>query len=172
MKNFQFNSMPNGYLFITDEGGTRYYPSDQYGQKLDIDIANYRLVSFVSDGDIIYSIDYLSNKGLGWITQAIVAAGQIFSSVANSRSKKKEAEAVAKLQASEAAIQQQAAAAAERQLLLQSEISTGRIIGFTLAGIGIFGSILFLVGRNKKEPATKKGLEGKVVKIRKYKNVK
>lgn len=163
--------MSNGSLFITDEGGNLYYPSDQYGQKQDIDIDNYRMVSFVSNGTIIYSIDYLNNKALGWIAQAAVAVGQIFSSVANSRAKKKESEAIAKMQAAQADMEQKANAADERQLLLQNELTNKRIIGFTLAGLGIFGSIIFLMRRSKNN-SSKKALEGQDVKIRKGKSTK
>ena len=155
MKKFQISeSTIDGSIFLIDEAGKIFLPSDANGvfQFLTRESANR--ITYFTDGKEIYSE---SSNGLGWITEAISAGLQIFGTVSSSQQQKKanaSAERQLQLQNEQLNIQakiQQLQQQQQTELERKKEVSSktplivGGIFAFSLLGL----AVVLIINRNK-----------------------
>ena len=153
MKKFQISeSTIDGSIFLIDEAGKIFLPSDANGvfQFLTRESANR--ITYFTDGKEIYSA---SSNGLGWITEAISAGLQIFGTVSSSQQQKKaNASAERQLQLKNSMLeiqakiqQQQQQTELERTKKVSSKtpLIVGGIFAFSLLGL----AVVLIINRNK-----------------------
>lgn len=161
MNTLQFNKNQKGFLVLSDlVTGKLYYPADSIGNFINVEPRDFQSILFVSDGEELWPLDFISEKGLGWIASAINAVATIGSSIfGSSASKKANASAEAQLQ-TQLQIQQLASQTAERQAALQAQsnqnngLSTPAKIGIGIAALGIVGTVIFLITKQDDSDET------------------
>ena len=151
MKKFQISeSTIDGSIFLIDEDGKIFLPSDANGvfQFLTRESANR--ITYFTDGKEIYSE---SSNGLGWITEAISAGLQIFGTVSSSQQQKKaNASAERQLQLKNSMLeiqakiqQQQTELERKKEVSSKTPLIVGGIFAFSLLGL----AVVLIITRNK-----------------------
>ena len=157
MKKFQISeSTIDGSIFLIDEDGKIFLPSDANGvfQFLTRESANR--ITYFTDGKEIYSE---SSNGLGWITEAISAGLQIFGTVSSSQQQKKanasaerqlqlqneQLNIQAKIQQLQQQQQQQTELERKKEVSSKTPLIVGGIFAFSLLGL----AVVLIITRNK-----------------------
>lgn len=156
MRTLQFNINKDGFLILSEnETGKLFYPTDVAGNFLNVPPESFQSIQFVGDGIEIFPISFISEVGLGWITNAINAAATIGSSIIGSNATKKANQSAEKQLQTQQQIELLKLQASERQNALmtkpQNGLSTGSIIAIGVAGVAVVGTILYLVTTSKTE---------------------